>query len=148
MDSSFQPYLIMALSNINKNDNNSNITLIITIFLVLSSYISRIIPFSEIYDNLLSYIKGNNNYISIIIPSHEVPVLKGFSSVAVKKTIYSKTFLSILYYLSKNKNIEINSLTEILTNNNELSPIKYDKDGNRIQLDNDYMFIPINNKKL
>jgi len=57
MDSSFQPYLIMALSNINKNDNNSNITIIITIFLVLSNYISRVIPFSEIYDNLLSYIK-------------------------------------------------------------------------------------------
>ena len=148
MDSSFQPYLIMALSNINKNDNNSNITLIITIFLVLSNYISRVIPFSEIYDNFLSYIKGNNNYISIIIPSHEVPVVKGFSSVPVKKTIYSKTFLSILYFLSKNKNIEINSLTEILTNNNELSPIKYDKDGNRIEIDNDYMFIPINNKKI
>lgn len=148
MDSSFQPYLIMALSNINKNDNNSNITLIITIFLVLSNYISRVIPFSEIYDNLLSYIKGNNNYISIIIPSHEVPVVKGFSSIPVKKTIYSKTFLSILYFLSKNKNIEINSLTEILTNNNELSPIKYDKDGNRIEIDNDYMFIPINNKKI
>ena len=148
MDSSFQPYLLMALSNFNKNDNNSNIALIITIFLVLSNYISRVIPFSEIYDIILSYIKGNNNYISINISSHEVPVIKGYSNAVITKIIYSKTFLAILHFLSKNKELKIDSLSEILTNNSELNLPKYDNYGNRIQNDNDYMFIPINNKKI
>jgi hypothetical protein len=147
MDSSLQPLLFMAMS---KNDNNSTTTIILTFIMILSSYLMRVIPFSEVYDILVFYMKGNHNYISITIPSHEVPVVKGYSmsTTPVTKIVYSKTFLALLYYLSKNKDCKLESLTEILTNNCELNLQKYDKDGNPITTDNEYMFIPLNNEKI
>jgi hypothetical protein len=148
MDSSLQPLLFMAMSN--KNDINSNTTLIITFMMLLSTYLMRVIPFSEIYDMLVFYIKGEHNYISITIPSHEVPVIKGFSmgTAPVTKIVYSKTFLALLYYLSENKDCKLESLTEILTSNCELNLQRYDKDGNPINTNNEYMFIPLNNEKI
>jgi hypothetical protein len=146
MDNFLQPLMLLAMSN--KDTLNPNVTLIITLIITFWSFLVRVLPFSEIYDMLSTYIKKNDNIISIIIPCHEVPVLKGFSNVAVTKIIYSKTFLAILFYLSGNKDIKLESLTEILISNCELNLQKYDRDGNPVNTNNEYMFIPLSNKKI
>lgn len=146
MDNFLQPLLLLAMSN--KDAINSNTTLLITLIITLSSFLAKVIPYSEIYDILLFYIKGDHDMISITIPSHEVPVIKGYSSTPITKIVYSKTFLALLYYLSENNDCKLESLTEILTNNHELNIQRYDSDGNPIHNENEYMFIPLNNKKI
>lgn len=142
MDSSIQPLLLMLLSTI-KNEKNEY-TQYLPLLIIILPYIFRIIPLKKISEIILKMIDKNNDYISINIYSHEVPVLKSYSSVSVLKTVYSKNFLSIIYYLNNNKRCKIESLTEIMTNNSSLSN-HYDNDD--IKKDQ-FILIPLNNEKI
>ena len=96
---------------------------------------------------ITNFIKWNDkNYISIIIPSYEVPITRSCTTIPVTKLVYSNTFLSIVHYLSTNKDCKINSLTEIMTNNTELNCYCWDEPSDWKKKDQ-FMFIPINNKK-
>lgn len=141
MDYSLQPFLLMLLSNKNNDTLYNNFLLIIILFLF--QYANKVIPFEKISDKILDFFQNKKNFISINIPSNEIPVVKSFSNIHSMKTIYSKTFLSIIYFLMKNKNCKIETLTEILVNSSELN--FYFDEKKKI---NEYIFIPLDNEKI
>jgi len=138
-----QPIMFMMLSSM-KNNNDNCITQYLTLLFLLLPIIGKIIPFDNIKDYFKNYLNKNNNYISINISSHEVPVIRGFSTTPITKLIYSKDFLSIIHFLTTNKIENLQSLTEIISSNSELDMKSY-YDG--IQ-DNKFIYIPIHNKKV
>ena len=136
-----QPLLFMMMHS---KSGDESLTKYITLLLVLIPIILKIIPFTEIKDYIIDYFTKNNDYITINIPSHEVPILRSFSSVAIVKLVYSKNFLSLIHYITYNKLSNINSLTEIMASNSELNK-KYDDDNK--QNKDEYIYIPLDNTK-
>ena len=143
LDPSIQHLILMLLTSF-KNDNNYSH--IIPISLVILQFIYNIIPFHEIKINIINFLKKyDKSNISINIPSYEVPITRSCSTTPITKVVYSNTFLSIVHYLSTNKDCTINSLTEIMTNNTELNHYYWDEQDWKKK--DQFMFIPINNKK-
>jgi hypothetical protein len=142
IDPSIQHLILMLLTTLKIDNNYSNI---IPISLVAFSLIYSIIPFHEI--KLLMLKKYDKNNISINIPSYEVPITRSSSTIPITKLVYSNTFLSIIHYLSTNKDCKINSLTEIMTNNTELNYHYWGDEQNEWKKKDQFMFIPINSKK-
>jgi len=145
MDHTIQPYLLMMLSSLkngNGNENQSGIISYLPIIIILGPILLSILPLREIKEYIIDYFKNNNSYISINIPSHEIPVIRSFSSVPVTKNIYSDTFLAITNYLINNNLVNIDSLTEIMADNIELYNNYEDRKENK------YIFIPLNNNKV
>jgi len=137
-----QPYLFMMLSS--KHESNSSVKYL-PIIMITSIFVSKIIPFNEIKDNIIKFF-SKSKYMLINIPSHEVPVVKGFSSTTNKKIVYSKNFLSIIHHITINKISNLESLTEVMSKNTELN-IKYD-DESKSNNENEFIFIPIQNNKI
>jgi hypothetical protein len=137
---SLQPLLFMAIS---KTDNN-HYSVIFTFLIVLLPYICRVIPLNIIYDKINNYFTRNPDYEYVNIPSHDVPVLRGFSTTPVTKVVYSKTFLSIIHYIVNNQKIRFNSLTEIMTNNTELNRW-YNEEHDLEKQKETYLMMPIDN---
>jgi hypothetical protein len=141
-----QPYLLMMLSSY-KNDNNQDIFRYLPIIVMILPILLRIIPFDEIKDNILSFFsKKENDIILKIIPSHSVPVIRGCSSTPISKIIYSKNFLAIIYYITKNNLSNFDSLTEILVSNTELNFNYYNDNDN--SEGNKFTFMPTNQKRI
>ena len=148
LDNSIQPLMLMLLSKFT-NDNDYGI-FIPSLFIMLS-FVYNFIPFHEIKLSMINFVKKYNKInISINIPSYEVPIVRAFSTIPVTKLVYSNIFLSIVHYLSINKDCKISSLTEIMTNNTELNH-QYSDENNDKNNDwkkkDQFMFIPINSKK-
>ena len=143
MDHTFQPYLLMMLSSFKNGDNENIIMKNLPIMIILGPLLMNILPLLEIKGYIINYFKNDNSYISINIPSHEVPVLRSYSNVPVSKNIYSDAFLAITNYLINNNLVNIDSLTEIMADNIELYN-RYDDD----KKENKYIFIPLNNNKI
>ena len=144
LDNSIQPLILMLLSKFT-NDNDYGI-FIPSLFIMLS-FVYNFIPFHEIKLSMMNFVKKyNKNNISINIPSYEVPIIRSFSTIPVTKLVYSNIFLSIVHYLSINKDCKISSLTEIMTNNTELNH-QYSDENNDWKKKDQFMFIPINSKK-
>ena len=144
LDNSIQPLILMLLSKFT-NDNDYGI-FIPSLFIMLS-FVYNFIPFHEIKLSMMNFVKKyNKNNISINIPSYEVPIIRSFSTIPVTKLVYSNIFLSIVHYLSINKDCKITSLTEIMTNNTELNH-QYSDENNDWKKKDQFMFIPINSKK-
>lgn len=137
-----QPYLFMMMSS--KNDSDSLLQYL-PILIVTTTFISKIIPFNEIKDNIMKFF-NRSKYILINIPSHEVPVMRGFSNTTNTKLVYSKNFLSIIHHITVNKISNLDSLTEVMSKNTELN-IKYD-DESKSNNENEFIFIPIQNNKI
>jgi hypothetical protein len=140
---SFQQMMFMSMS-FNRNDGKNN-QIIVTLLMFFISQVIRIIPFNEIQEMITNYLKRNDAYISINISSHEVPVIKGCSSVPITKLMYSKSFLAIIHYLTNNNNCKIESLTEIMTNSSEFRNNYFDEFKRE---EDNYIFMPLNNKKM
>lgn len=138
-----QPYLFMMLSS-SKNDADS-LTKYLPILIITSTIISKMIPFNEIKDNIIKFF-NKSKYMLINIPSHEVPVVKSFSSTTNTKIVYSNNFLSIIHHITINKISNLESLTEVMSKNTELN-IRYD-DESKTNNENEFIFIPIQNKKI
>jgi hypothetical protein len=143
MDGNMNPFFIMMLSSFKGNESSTLYKYVIILTIILP-YISKIIPFYEIKEYFIDKFK-DKNIISKTIPSHEVPVIRGFSNTPTTKIVYSKTFLSIIHYLNIH-NTFFDTLTEVITLNSELTN-SYDDDERRVK-DNQYMYIPISNKKI
>jgi hypothetical protein len=140
MDTTIQNLILILLTNYKNENKYSDI-----IYLLIIS--SSFIPFNEIKINILNYFKKyDKKQISINIPSYEVPIIRSSSTIPITKSVYSNTFLSIVHYLSTNKDCKINSLTEIMTNNTELNS-NYCYDQNDWKKKDHFMFIPINSNK-
>jgi ATP-dependent 26S proteasome regulatory subunit len=120
---SIQPYIFMALSNMKNENSNSSNNIYLYALLFLIPIISKIIPFNDINDYLLKIIKNyyENDYISISIQSHSVPVVKSWLKTAITKEVFSTNFLALIWYLIKNHISEFESLAEIITSNSELN---------------------------
>lgn len=131
----------MFLSTIKNNENSSYLIIAISIILPL---LFKIIPFHIIHDYLIEYFKNDNNFVKITITSHSIPVVRSYSTAKHTKMIYSDYFLAIVYYLSQNNFIELNSLTEVLTSHNELNVFCDYSDSNK----STFIFMPIQKNKI
>ena len=137
-----QPMMFMLLSSMKSNNDNSMQYL--TLILLFLPIIGNIIPLDVIKNFIKNYFNKNNNYLSINISSHEVPVIRGSSTTPITKLVYSKDFLSIIHYLTTNKIENLQSLTEIISSNSELDLKSY---YDEIK-DNKFIYIPIHNNKV
>ena len=120
---SIQPYIFMALSNMKNENSNTSSNIYLYALLFLIPIISKIIPLNDINDYLLKLIKNyyENDYISISIQSHSVPVVKSWLKTAITKEVFSPNFLALIWYLIENHISEFQSLAEIITSNSELN---------------------------
>jgi hypothetical protein len=139
-----QPMMFMMLSSM-KNNGENCFTQYLTLLVLLMPIISKLIQYEDIKDYIKNYFKINNNYISINISSHEVPVLRGCSTTPITKLVYSKDFLSIIHFLTENKIENLESLTEIMSSNSELDIRSYYDDNHK---DNKFIYIPIHNTRV
>lgn len=120
---SIQPYIFMALSNMKNENSNTSSNIYLYALLFLIPIISKIIPLNDINDYLLKLIKNyyENDYISISIQSHSVPVVKSWLKSTITKEVFSPNFLALIWYLIENHISEFQSLAEIITSNSELN---------------------------
>ena len=141
------PFFLMMLSSFKGNDdnNNNNLYKYSIILAIIMPYITKFIPFNEIKKYFVDTFMQDKNIVSKTVPSHEVPVIRGFSNTPTTKIVYSKVFLSIIHYLNTNNNY-FDTLTEVISLNTELTN-SYDEDERRVK-DNQYMYIPISSKKV
>lgn len=142
MDNNFQPYLLMMMSSFKSDDKYMKY---IPIVMIILPMLLKIIPFENIKDYIISlFEKKEDDIILKNIPSHTVPVVRGFNTTPITKIIYSKNFLALIYYISKNNLDTFDSLTEILVSNTELNVNYYndDDEGNK------FLFMPTNQKKV
>jgi len=116
-----------------------------TLIILLAPILYKIIPYNEIYKIVSNYFIKSSDDITINIPSHEIPIYKGLSTTPTIKNIYSKDFLSVIYYIMQNCSSDINSITEIISDSKDLSNYYYDDDGCKTD---QYIYIPISNKKM
>jgi len=131
------------LSSFKNGDNENIITKYLPIIIILGPILMGILPLDEIKQYILNYFKSDNSYICLNIPSHEVPILRSFSTVSITKNVYSDRFLAITNYLTNNNLVNIDSLTEIMADNIELYN-NYDDN----KKENKYIFIPLNSNKI
>ena len=113
----------MALSNMKNENSNTSSSFYLYALLFLIPIVSKIIPFNDINDYLLKLIKNyyENDYISISIQSHSVPVVKSWLKTAITKEVFSVNFLALIWYMIENHISEFESLAEIITSNSELN---------------------------
>ena len=137
----FQPYMLMFLSTIKNNENNNYLIISVSVIIPL---LLKIIPFHIIHDYLIEYFNNDNNNVEITITSHSVPVVRSYSNAKHTKMVYSESFLAIVYYLTQNNFIELNSLTEVLTNHNELNLFCDYSETNK----STFIFMPIQKSKI
>jgi ATP-dependent 26S proteasome regulatory subunit len=114
---SISPLLFMLLSknNNDKNDKNKDCyTYYFSFLIILIPIISKLLENTD-FKSLFS---RKNNMISMYITSHEVPLVRACAPTI--KTVYSESFLSIVYYLNTN-NIKVKTKTEILSFSSDLA---------------------------
>jgi len=114
---SLSPLLFMLLSKNNENNNKDCYTYYLSFLIILIPIISKLLENTD----LKSLFSRKNNMISIYITSHEVPLLR--ACVPMIKTIYSESFLSIVYYLNTktNNDVKVKTKTEILSFSSDLA---------------------------
>jgi len=147
MENQFQPYLFMLMSSFRNNGQSGGQTdsnsFLFTLIILLAPILYKIIPYNEIYNKLSQFYIKSTDDITIYIPSHEIPIYKSLSTTPTIKSIYSKDFLSIIYYIMQSCSSEINSITEIISDSKDLSNYYYGDDK-----DDEYIYIPLSNKKM
>lgn len=132
-----QPFMFMMMSS---NSTTRNITF--TIFMILLSYMAKVIPYGYIsyeIENLLN----KRNDVHVQISSHEIPLMRAHGSIPFTKLVYSKTFLSIIHYVKTHTNIHFETSTEVMISNSELTNLLY---TDHVEEDK-YIMMPINNTK-
>ena len=152
METHLQPYLFMLMASMRNNSQNSQnsqngqsdySSILLTLIIVLTPILYRIIPYNELYNKLSNFFSKSCNDITINIPSHEMPIYRGLSTTPTIKNIYSKDFLSIIYYIMNNRSSEISSITEIISDSKDLSNYYWDDDKT-----DQFIYIPLSNKKI
>jgi len=143
------PFLLMMLSSLKNNDDNNNSYKYIILLSMILPYIMKYIPFKDIYEYFLDTYISKKDIVSITIPSHTVPVIKGYGTTTpITKNVYSPVFNSIIYYIKTNikeNKIQYDNFIETITLNAELA-IHYDDETRN--KNNQYSLIPISNKKV
>ena len=124
---SLQPLMFMMLTSF-KNNNYHN-DFILYILLIFTGILAKI-P-SKYYDDLFNIFQKEEKLIIVTIPSHDVPVIRGCSTVQQIKINYSNRFLGINKYLSENHNDKFKFYNEIICDNPELNFRLYDYDENQ-----------------
>jgi hypothetical protein len=112
----------------------------------LIPFLNKFIPYDEINKKIKDMINKTNDYVSVSIPSHEVPIIIGLSmSSPHTKIIYSTDFLAIIFYLNRHKIDNIESTTEIMACNSELNIRAIFEDKKK---ENSFIYIPLGNNKV
>jgi len=135
----FQPYFFMILSTFKNGDDYKPLYMAL---IIIAPMLYKMISNKSMYEIIQHFFESSSDIISINIPSHEIPIYRGLSTTPTIKNTYSKDFLSVIYYIMNYCANEINSITEIISDNKDLS--NYYSENS----DNDYIYIPISNKKI
>jgi len=145
MDGQTQTLLFMILSLFKKSNNSETIdysSIIITLIIVVLPVIYTLLLRCSILKRIIQYINdSSSNEIVVKIPSHEIPIYRGLSTTPSIKNMYSKDFLAIIYYIMNYCTDDIKSITQIMSENKELSNF-YSDCG-----DSEYIYIPLSNER-
>lgn len=133
-------YMFMILPFLNNNGSSNTETRYVIIFVIM---------FSTVFMNLFRSVKVDDviekyrskRYVSITISSYNIEYFQYYSSVPAPKTVYSDTFLSIIYYILNTSSIKFDNYLEIMTLNKDLSK-------NRSDENDEFIFIPIVNENV
>ena len=138
MDNSMQSMMFMIMS-LSKNTDQSYTSMITMIVMICLPHFIKYINEVKFSDMLFKSKK-----ITLVIKSYKVPILR-LSCTNQFKTTFSESFLAIIYYINMKKRNNLTSLTEIMTNNDELN-CYVQQDVKKTK--NDFVYIPINNKNI
>jgi hypothetical protein len=145
MDGQTQTLLFMILSIFKKSNNSETFdysSIIITLIVVFFPIVYSILLKCSILKRIIQYINdSSSNEIVVKIPSHEIPIYRGLSTTPSIKNMYSKDFLAVIYYIMNYCTDDIKSITQIMSENKELSNF-YSDSG-----DSEYIYIPLSNKR-
>jgi len=145
----FQPYLMMLITSLNKNDSTSYMSIFLVVIIPLITRFMNSKDFSDICKKITIFFK--EEWITINIPTHEVDLLKSFCKTKGTKQIHSDHFLAICHYLKYSDIPNIKSLTELLTFETELQKYNNNEDSyneHRHEEKNKYIFIPYDTEKI
>jgi len=141
MNQETQSFLFLLTSTL-KNDNN-NIVNFLPLLIMLIPLIQKIVQFEKIFKYLSNLFNRHDKYFEYNIQSHDVPVIRNYTSVPMMRIQFSNKFLAVNHYINKNlKNNNFFSITEIMSFNSELS---YNMDENREENTKEYIDLPLNN---
>lgn len=140
MDERLQPFLFFLASTL-KSGEVSYLPILIMLFPFLQ-YLVTNNGVCQYFARVLQYNKPH--YFEYIIQSHDVPVIKNYTSVPMMRIQFSHKFLAVSHYITKNMNKHrFCSVTEIMSYNSELFFCRGDEgedDGKK------YIDLPLNNE--
>lgn len=139
-----QPYLFMMMSS-SKSEKENNYSVFFYALLLILPLLNNIIPYHEVKKYIVRYLNSEHLYVELNIPSHEVPIVRCFSSSSIMKTIYSNDFLAIIHHLLTNNLCNLDTMTEIMTENSELNTYSEDSTNKK---EKKYIYLPVQNKKM
>ena len=143
-----QSFLFMIISLLKNNNTTTENTfdyysIFFTMIIVFLPFLYAELSRSRIWKNIYYYINNSfSNNIMVKIPSHEIPIYRGLSTTPSIKNMYSKDFLAVIYYIMNHCIDDIKSITQIMSENKELSNF-FGEPGN-----NEYIYIPLSNKNI
>ena len=141
MDQETQTFLFLLMSTLKNSDNN--IITFLPLIIMLIPLIQKIIQFKGIFKYLSDLFSKSDKYFEYNIQSHDVPVLRNYTSIPIMRIQFSNKFLAVSHYINKNlKNHNFCSITEIMSYNSELS---YERNEGVESDTQKYIDLPLNN---
>ena len=100
MNQETQSFLFLLTSTL-KNDNN-NIVNFLPLLIMLIPLIQKIVQFEKIFKYLSNLFNRHDKYFEYNIQSHDVPVIRNYTSVPMMRIQFSNKFLAVNHYINKN----------------------------------------------
>jgi ATP-dependent 26S proteasome regulatory subunit len=98
-----------------------NIITFLPLLIMLIPIIQKIIQFKGTFKYLSELFIKSDKYFEYNIQSHDVPVVRNYTSTPMMRIQFSNKFLAVSHYINKNlKNHRFFSITEIMSYNSEL----------------------------
>ena len=131
--------MLFMMMSFSKN-TNSSFTSFMMAMMMFFPYIQRYFSENKVFDIFFPKKKQT----TMIIQTHLIPIMKYMSTTTQYKTVFSESFLAIIYYINTKIHHKLTSVTEIISNNNEFN----NNIESSLQYKKDFIFIPINNKNI
>ena len=147
--------IFMLLTAYKNNETNHNYFQYLIIIFVLYELLSKINFFQRMNEWIDHFSIRHKKMVSIKIVSHKIPFTKSFSHAITDRQIFSDDFKAILYHLLSNNMNNIDSLTEIIIDSNQILK-SFDHFDNNNENENDlyknkdnrFSYIPLLDKEI
>ena len=141
MDERLQPILFMLASSIKPGDHP--LVSYLPVLIMSFTYLSPLINVNRINKYFKNVFHCKPQYFEYIIQSHDVPVIKNYTSVPMMRMQFSHKFLAVSHYITRNINKHrFCSVTEIMSYNSELFFCRDDEEDEGKK----YIDLPLNNE--